>query len=74
MQREQLAMVRHRLITGSPDALRCLHGAGVCLSVGSQPSVVKEIVHIRHRMEIELAKEAEENIFQIKAGLGISGW
>jgi glutamate-ammonia-ligase adenylyltransferase len=34
------------------------------------PSVVKEIAHIRHRMEIELAKEAEENIFQIKAGAG----
>ncbi len=32
--------------------------------------MVKEIAHIRHRMEIELAKEAEENSFHIKAGAG----
>ena len=69
---ERLAMARHRLIMGN---LR--NGSMLSEMVRNfvfqselSPPVVKEIAHIRHRMEIELAKEAEENRFHIKAGAG----
>jgi glutamate-ammonia-ligase adenylyltransferase len=69
---ERLAMSRHRFIMGSPSNRATLSELvrNFVFQPELSPSVVKEIGHIRHRMEIELAKEAEENSFHIKAGVG----
>jgi glutamate-ammonia-ligase adenylyltransferase len=34
------------------------------------PSTVKELAHIRHRMEVELGKESGDKQFHLKAGVG----
>ncbi|MFN8005635.1 MAG: bifunctional [glutamate--ammonia ligase]-adenylyl-L-tyrosine phosphorylase/[glutamate--ammonia-ligase] adenylyltransferase [Terriglobia bacterium] len=69
---ERLAMVRHRILMGTPrnsEALSKLVEDFV-FQPELSPVTVKEIAHVRHRMEIELAKEAEENRFHLKAGIG----
>jgi glutamate-ammonia-ligase adenylyltransferase len=69
---ERLALVRHRFVFGSPEN-RCRLGHMIQAFVyGQQLSVqvLEEIRHIRHRMEVELGKEQEENRVHIKAGRG----
>lgn len=69
---ERLALARHRVVFGSPENLRrfeqivqpYLYGQGLSVKT------VREIRHIRRRMETELGREQEENRFHIKAGCG----
>jgi glutamate-ammonia-ligase adenylyltransferase len=68
---ERLALVRHRFVLGKGrllQELRCLVRDFVY-----QPElpaeVIKELVHIRHRMEVEVGKELGKQ-FHLKSGAG----
>jgi [glutamine synthetase] adenylyltransferase / [glutamine synthetase]-adenylyl-L-tyrosine phosphorylase len=69
---ERLAMVRHRFIQGS--AANCLYLEELLARFvyGSElnATTIREIAHIRRRMESELGKESESYQFHIKAGYG----
>lgn len=69
---ERLAMVRHRFILGNP--LNCGYlGELLRKFTYRSPlstSMIQEIAHIRHRMEVELGKENDGHHFHIKAGRG----
>jgi glutamate-ammonia-ligase adenylyltransferase len=69
---ERLALVRHRFVLGS--AQNCARLGEMLRSfIYRQPfgqRALEEIVHIRHRMEVELGKESEGQVFHTKAGRG----
>ena len=69
---ERLALVRHRFVLGS--AQNCTRLGELLRSfIYRQPfgqRALEEILRIRQRMEAELGKESEGQVFHIKAGRG----
>ena len=69
---ERLALVRHRFILGSVQNCARL-GEMLRAFIYRQPldqAALEELVHTRKRMEAELGKESEGQVFHIKAGCG----
>lgn len=69
---ERLAWVRHRLIMGERKIRSQLKRQIEAFVYQSdlKSATVGEIRHIRRRMEIELGREAEQEHFHLKAGIG----
>lgn len=69
---ERLALVRHRFILGGQAMHTGLEQMinGFVYQPELSVETVKELDHIRRRMEVELGKETAENQFHLKAGAG----
>ena len=69
---ERLALVRHRFVLGGRKIRarlkKLIEGVVYRPELGS--SAVRDILRLRQRMEVELAKEAEDQRFHVKAGSG----
>jgi glutamate-ammonia-ligase adenylyltransferase len=69
---ERLALVRQRILLGCPLMRRRLKHWIEAFVYRSDldPTIVAELGRIRHRMELEIGKEADGERFHLKAGVG----
>src|SRR5262249_562625 len=69
---ERLALVRHWVLVGEGRIRAQLTKLveGFVYLPGLTTSTVRDLLHVRHRMEIELAKENQEQRFHLKTGTG----
>jgi glutamate-ammonia-ligase adenylyltransferase len=69
---ERLALVRHRLLLGGAKIRSQLKRVieEFVYQPGFEGVTVRDLLHIRQRMETELAREQQEHRFHLKAGVG----